>query len=474
MFLMLAAGCGTARSFARPEGGGGWSGERRQEEIRHLEDDFAAAPPAAERPAAGEAIDLGEALRLAASGNRRVAEARWQLDVARQQVFDARGRLLPSTAASGRYTWYTAPQTTSVNLPPGILPAGTQPEVRVRDDRAGVLNGTLTLPLDLSGELRHTLAAAQAGYRGEAARLWATRLEQDVEVIRSYFAVLEAQRLREVTEQTVALHREQLDNAQQRYDNGRLTKNQLLVVQVALRDSEQRLVRDDLAVDRARWTLNETLGLDIDAPTQVADVRDRPQLPDADEALRAARADNPVLTAVFEEQRRLQDSLTALRRSRLPRFSAGAAVDYSSSDILQPQDIGSGFVGFTWDLGTDTRREAQIAAAEAAAQRNRVGADRLLREIEQAVRSTQRAAQERLSALDTARAAVDQAEENLRIRQQQFDAGRATSEDVLDADALLARQRATLATALYEAHTRRAELQQLMGEPLKDLVSARR
>ena len=90
------------------------------------------------------------------------------------------------------------------------------------------------------------------------------------------------------------------------------------------------------------------------------------------------------------------------------------------------------------------------------------------------MRSTQRAAQERLSALDTARAAVDQAEENLRIRQQQFDAGRATSEDVLDADALLARQRATLATALYEAHTRRAELQQLMGEPLKDLVSARR
>ncbi|HKA31372.1 MAG TPA: TolC family protein, partial [Candidatus Binatia bacterium] len=81
---------------------------------------------------------------------------------------------------------------------------------------------------------------------------------------------------------------------------------------------------------------------------------------------------------------------------------------------------------------------------------------------------------ERLAALDTARAAVGQAEENLRIRQQQFDAGRATSEDVLDAQALLTQQRATLATALYEAHTRRAELQELMGLPLEELASATR
>ena len=49
--------------------------------------------------------------------------------------------------------------------------------------------------------------------------------------------------------------------------------------------------------------------------------------------------------------------------------------------------------------------------------------------------------------------------------------GRATSEDVLAAQALLERQRATLATALYQAHTRRAELQQLMGLPLAALAA---
>ena len=87
------------------------------------------------------------------------------------------------------------------------------------------------------------------------------------------------------------------------------------------------------------------------------------------------------------------------------------------------------------------------------------------------MRGVQQAAQERLAAYETAQVALGQAEENLRIRQQQFDVGRATSEDVLDAQALLEEQRATLATALYQAHTRRAELQQLMGRPLDELAA---
>ena len=66
---------------------------------------------------------------------------------------------------------------------------------------------------------------------------------------------------------------------------------------------------------------------------------------------------------------------------------------------------------------------------------------------------------------------MGQAEENLRIREQQFAVGRATSEDVLDAEALLARQRATRANALYQAHVRRAELEQLTGRPLDQLYT---
>jgi outer membrane protein TolC len=476
--LLLLAGCTAVQSFTRPQGDGGWSADRHQTELA-----ASAAAAGVSFPQGGpttvvaaavgtEALDLPAAVALATRGNRRIAEAQTTLAMAAERVGDTRGRLLPGTSASGRYTWYTEPLTNQINLPAGILPAGQS--ITIRERQFGTVNGTLTLPLDLSGELRHTLKAAQAGYRGEQARLWATTLEQQVLVVRSYFQLLEAQRLREVTEETLAVDRQQVETASARFRNGRVTKNDQLVAQVALSNAEQELVRRDLAIDQARWQLNQSIGAAVNAPTRLVDVRSRPELPEIDELLRQGYEHNPALVALFEERQRLDESATALERSRLPRFNAGGAIDYSSSDIVQPQSIGSGFTGFTWDLGTDTRREAQIAEARLAIDRNRLVVEAQMRELESAVRILHAAVAERLAALSAAEAGVGQAEENLRIRQQQFDAGRAQSDDVLLADALLSQQRATLASALYQAHARRAELQQLLGLPLDRVLATQR
>ncbi len=482
--VLCATGCGALASLTRPEGSGGWSPEQRRQELARRADaagvelDQPQHPPTPSAAIAGlpsGPIDLHAALLLAASGNRRIAEAGKQVDAAHARFLDARGRLLPNTIGTARYTWYSDAQTANVNLPPGLLPPGTTPPVvKIRDADAGTVNGTVTLPLDLSGEIRHLLSAAQAGYRGERARLWATTLEQQLQVVRAYYDLLEAQRLREVTLQTIALDREQLAVADSRFRNGRATKNDVLVVQVALQNAQQQLVQRDLTIDRARWALNQAIGLAVNAPTEPVDIHERPEVPAPAAALALAYQHNPVLQAAMEEQQRLEQNTQALVSSRLPRFVAGGAVDYSTSHLLVPQRIESGFTGFVWDLGTDTRREAQIAEARAAADRNRLEIEGQLREIEAAVRAAQGAAVERLSALVAAEAAVGQAEENLRIRQQQFDNGRAQSDDVLIAESLLSQQRAILASALYEAHTRRAELQQLIGLSLDELAATQR
>jgi outer membrane protein len=462
------AGCGPVATLTRPEGDGGWSVERRHDELSGLAARAGVAlepAPSAAVPAPPSApLTLHDALALAATGNRAIEAGTQQVAEARQRVWNARGRLLPATVGTGRYTRYTDPLTNTVDLAPGILAPGVAtPTVVVREEEAGALNATTTVPLDLSGELWSALRAAQAGYRGERARLWATTLAQQLAVVQAYFGLLEAKRLAVVNEQTIAVDRAQLDNAQARFDAGRLTKNELLVVQVALRNAEQARIRRRLAIDRARWALNDAIGLPVDAPTEVADVTAPPDLPPVDEALRAAFASNPSLAGLVEEQQRLEATARSLVRSRLPRLAGGGAVDYSSQTIIAPQTVGSGFVGFTWDLGTDTRREADIAAARIAAERNRTLIEAELRSLEAAVRETQRRVEERLAALGTAQLAVERAEENLRIRRQQFDAGRATSEDVLDAERLLAGERAGFASALYDAHVRYAELRSLMG-----------
>ena len=475
LLVALLPGCA---HLLRPEGNGGWSAERRADE---LQERAAAAnvrlDPVEEpsEPEPGSPLALDDALRLAAQRNRRIDLAERQLRMQGDRVRQVRARLLPNVIGTGRYTWYTDPQTTNVVLAPGILaPGTTPPDVVIRDAEEGRVNGTLRVPIDVWGEASRALNAAQAGYRGERARVWATKLGEEVGVIRAYFDLLEAERLKEVTTQSLTAQRTQLDNASSRFDSGRLTKNELLVVQVAVVSSEQQLVQRQLVIDQARWRLNRAIGLAVDTPTRVVDIRSRPAVPPVTETLHNAYRDNPALTALVEEQQRLEATASSLRRSRLPRFEGGAAIDWTSSDVVEPTRIGSGFVGFTWDLGLDGRREAEIAEAQEAVDRNRVAIEAELRDLEEAVRATQGAVEERLAALASAEAAVGQAEENLRIREQQFGAGRAASEDVLDAEALLTAQRATLASALYQAHTRRAELQELMGLPIDAMTLGER
>lgn len=464
--LLALSGCA---GFTRPEGTGGWTAVEREAVISQaaasakvdLEPDGVA--PVKDAP-----LTLADALTLATRGNRPTAIAGLRAEQAAAGVGDARGRLLPNVTGNGRYTWFTDPGSNTF-IPP--IPGAGPATIIIRDQQFGTLGGTALVPLDIWGELRHGLAAAQAGYRGERARLWSTTLEQQLAVVRAYFQVLTAKQLLAVTDETITYRRRQVADAEARVAAGRLTRNELLVVQVALEDAEQRRVTQALGADRARWSLNDAIGLPVDAPTRVVDVTRAPDLPSPESALRTAYRTNPALTALLEERQRQTETATALERGRLPRFQGGGSVDWTSSDVLEPQRLGAAFVGFSWDLGLDGRLASQIAQAKIAVEQNRVALEQELRTIEAAVRNTQRAATERLSAVATATTAVTQAEENLRIREQQFDAGRATTEDVLAAQTLLAGQRAIQATARYDAHIYRAELQRLMGLPFDESSS---
>src|SRR6185295_3938099 len=217
-------------------------------------------------------LDLRTALDLAAKNNRRIEVARQQLAAVEEQVYDVRGRLLPASTGTGRYTWNSDRLRNQLAVDPALLPPGFPNSFVIREKDYGNVNGTTILALDVTGELQHALFAAQAGYRGEQARVWATTLEQQIQAVQSYFQYLEAQRLREVTEQTIASYQRQLDDAKSRFDAGRVTKNDVLVVQVTLQDAQQELVRRDLEIARARWNLNQTVGAEVNAPVEVVDV----------------------------------------------------------------------------------------------------------------------------------------------------------------------------------------------------------
>lgn len=470
--LALAASCATIR----PEGDGGWTEARRREALdgaaraigSPLDDPARIAPVGESAP---EPIDLATALDRARRENRRLSATRAGLEASAADVTRALGRFLPATTASGRYARHTEPRTNRISELPLASPGTAPPSVTIRDSEEATASGRIELPIDWSGELRASLEAARSGYRSEAARVAAIELEEQAGVVGAYFGFLESSALLGVAEERIRVLDEQLANARSRFDAGRLTKNELLVVEVALADARHERYRRELTRRHRRAELNRRIGAPIVAATEPIDVAVLPELPDRAAVAEAAPRRNPVLREVLEEIQAEEARASALRRARLPRLAIGGEAEATTADVFRPRESATGYVGVRWDLGTDLEREAEIARADRLATAARRRLEQELLAIEDAIRVAWSAVDERRRAADVARGAVGQSEENLRIRRSQFDAGRATSEDVLDAEALLAAQRAAFASARYQAYVRRAELFRLIGlAPDEDLA----
>src|SRR5262249_59121971 len=108
-------------------------------------------------------LSLTDALALATSGNRRIAEADRGVEAAAAHVRDTRGELLPSTTGSGRYTWYSSPLRNAIALPARLAPAITNPSLLIREQQSGRVNGTTIIPLDATGRPQESLTPPRAG-----------------------------------------------------------------------------------------------------------------------------------------------------------------------------------------------------------------------------------------------------------------------------------------------------------------------
>ncbi len=125
--LVLASACGATQVLTRPEGNGGWSPERRTEELQRRATAAAVSLDPEVPPATPEdmttPLSLSDALALATTGNRRIAEADQDVDAAAARVRQTRGLLLPATTGSGRFTRYTSELRNAVALPPASFQA---------------------------------------------------------------------------------------------------------------------------------------------------------------------------------------------------------------------------------------------------------------------------------------------------------------------------------------------------------------
>ena len=409
-------------------------------------------------PPESQTLSLQDCVRIALEKNADVIGAGFSVDAAEAARSSMRGNFGPRVRIEGNYLRYPEEQ---------LISLGGGPPVPVREDTTTSLTVSVIQP-------RTPLLAVRAGYQARdfglnAARIHRDSVRRDVayQATESYYRLLQAQRLAEVSAASVKQVESQVTRARAFEKRGAIGRNDVLRAEIALAGVTQRRIQADGAVTLANARLAMVLGLPPGTPISPASAPETPV------AAPVTSADAAV-TRALGERGELDEFDARISQARAGRNGAwtklapqvNAIGSYSRVTGSTFQEEETRFVGLlltwdVWDWGA-----SYYGASEAAAQVRQ--AESASANVRSGIALDARAAHIGLSTstegLAVAKAAVTQAEENYRIESRRYEQNVATTFDVLDAESLLTQARAQYETALYDSHIAAANLDRALGQ----------
>lgn len=416
----------------------------------------AATAPA--QPSASARLSLDDAVSAARAESHRAAELRARQTAAAAAVDLRAAAGKPSVSALAGYTRTNHVDEFGVPQPDGRLRV-IYPDIpdnyRARID--------LQWPIYTGGRVDALTRAARAERDAFDADLDTLHADLSLEVTRAYWAAVTAAASVRVLEQAVARAEAHLADMKARDGVGLVSPHEVAAVEAQRSRQRMLLVEAESLRASSEVALARLTGLPLDTTFTLTEPLERGR-PGGDAS---AEPDRPERVALVGRLSAADARQAAAAAGRRPVVSVVGGVDYANpnprlfprQDAWKPSwDVTVQASWSLWDAGR-VRAETAQAAAVAAAERAR------LAEFDSLVAAEAR--QRRLE-LDSAYAAVGaaadalaSADEALRVAGHRFDAGVATSTDVLDAQvarlqAELDRTRALANVRLAEARLARA------------------
>jgi outer membrane protein TolC len=309
----------------------------------------------------------------------------------------------------------------------------------------------------------------------DIARLQATRAAQTTayDVAAIYSRVLQAKAAGRVARESVRLGESVLDISRKSLNAGLVERDQVLRAEVQLARARRDVVNAERAERVAVAGLNQAIGLNVSAATEVVDWTADPPFElslaqclqraiDARPEFRVARL---AIEAAGEVER-------VARAEFLPRVYGEAVMGEEDGHQALHGFTSGGSINIAWSPFQGGRRLGEVRAASAAfraaSAQAQVVCDAIAFEVNEAYRDIEAARR----SIVLARPAVAQARENLRLVTRKYESGDATPTDIVDAETALTRAEQDMYTARYDYLTALARLDYATGAAPPALTGA--
>lgn len=374
---------------------------------------------------------------------------------------EARSRFLPQVALEARYS--RADGGREIDLPNGSFRFLRE---REQDTRLSLRQPLYApaIPAAFRAQ-RETLDSTQY-----ARQALARRIERDVTV--GYLDWLRAGSSVDIVESSIVLLQENLRVSSSLYDNGRVTRDQVLRARAELLEVQQQRREIGNLAARNGQLLNFLMNRDLDAPLEAAsfgsgtsavavDEAAKSGLLNDDAGMRSSALDQrPELRAVEALERAADFEVARERAARQPVVSIGVDGGIQGEDY----DFGTGYnygvasVQFTVPLFDGGAIRSRVDAARAVARQAATQREETAREIELEVQLALDRLRTATDSLATAEARAEAASAGFRIASSKRDLGAINQVEFLDARSALTSAELNLNLTRFELLSRQAEL----------------
>jgi outer membrane protein TolC len=411
-------------------------------------------------------LSLADAVARGAASSHRVDEVTARADAARAVTEQRHAALLPRLSAQGGYMRTNHVDAFGVLMPNNQLRL-IHPDI---PDNFGT-RVDAQWPLYTGGRVQALERAARIEATAAGGDVAATQADLRAEIARAYWALVSASESVRVLDRSLAQVEAHLRDARNRLEAGLVPPNDVLSVEAQQARQEMLRIQAAAGRDVAEAALGRLVdlppGTRID-PTSALDVP--PAAADRfDDLLAAARANRPDRRALSQRVNAAAERTEAAAAARRPTVGVGGGVDYARPNPrIFPREGAwnpswDASINVDWPLFDGGRAKADVAEA-AAAQR---AAEARLAEFDSVLALEIR---QRLSELASSRAAIEAADtairaaaEAHRVVGERFDAGVATSTDVLDAQMTVLQAELDRTQAIALLHVAEAGLARATG-----------
>jgi len=399
-------------------------------------------------------LTLQECLQKAKTNNPSLKSAAWDTGLARDNVRLARSGNYPRIDAQAGYTMQLEPQ--------AVIISGRTAETQEADFASAGLSASYTI-YDFG---RRDARSQQAGAAADASyqNFESKRSDVALQVIETWFGILETGKLISAASDEVTQVGEHRRVAQVLFEEGVVTRNDVLQADVRLAASRQKLLALRNRLENSWLLLNFLTG---NHPGFRADL-------DESDSLTTVKADDNDLSSIILKRHDIQAlqhgveasefEVSESRGNFFPELYSRVALDYVQNDKVREQTIMSATLGLRFNLfdgyASTATREKAVKNRSRIQDNLRLAREQALLEINSA-RNDVAVSKERITVAETA---IRQSEENLRINRERYRERVGTATEVLDAQTLLTQTRTDYHRAGYEYQVATARLKRACGE----------